>query len=78
VLVVLADRDEPTSSPSATSERAHAVVDQLNTYDVLRSDVVVFDEAALDLIGTGRRASTDDTKTRRWRHEGPPRHHPRP
>jgi hypothetical protein len=32
-------------------------VDQLNTYDVLRSDVVVFAEEALPLIGTGRRAS---------------------
>jgi large subunit ribosomal protein L4 len=35
-------------------------VDQLNVYDVLRSDVVVFDEAALELIGTGRRTSTPD------------------
>jgi large subunit ribosomal protein L4 len=36
------------------------VVDQLNTYDVLESDVVVFDEAALELIGTGRRVGSDD------------------
>jgi large subunit ribosomal protein L4 len=39
-------------------------VDQLNTHDVIASDVVVFDEAALELIGTGRRASTaTDTPT---------------
>jgi large subunit ribosomal protein L4 len=35
------------------------VVDQLNTYDVVNHDVVVFDEAALELIGTGRRAGQD-------------------
>lgn len=30
-------------------------VDQLNTYDVLNSDVVVIEQAAIELIGTGRR-----------------------
>jgi NAD(P)-dependent dehydrogenase (short-subunit alcohol dehydrogenase family) len=30
-------------------------VDQLNTYDVLCSDVVVFQQEALDYVGTGKR-----------------------
>jgi len=38
-------------------ERVHLLtVDQLNTYDVLCSDVVVFQRDALELIGTGRRS----------------------
>jgi large subunit ribosomal protein L4 len=59
VLVVLADWHEPTVLSFRNLERVHLLtVDQLNTHDVLVSDVVVFDEAALELIGTGRRAST--------------------
>jgi large subunit ribosomal protein L4 len=58
VLVVLADWHEPTVLSFRNLERVHLLtVDQLNTHDVLVSDVVVFDEAALGLIGTGRRAS---------------------
>jgi large subunit ribosomal protein L4 len=59
VLIVLADLDQPTLRSFRNLPTVHTLtVDQLNTYDVLKSDVVVFDEAALDLIGTGRRAST--------------------
>ncbi|HZL06564.1 MAG TPA: uL4 family ribosomal protein, partial [Coriobacteriia bacterium] len=52
-------------------ERVHLLtVDQLNTYDVLCSDVVVFQRDALELIGTGRRSDLpgavvqDDTEAR--------------
>lgn len=59
-LVVLADLDRPTMKSMRNLTRAHVItVDQLNTLDVVKRDVVVFDEAALALIGTGRRASTD-------------------
>ncbi|MDP8928851.1 MAG: 50S ribosomal protein L4 [Actinomycetota bacterium] len=58
VLVVLADRHDATWKSFRNLPAVHAlIVDQLNTYDVLLSDVVVFDEAALPLIGTGRRTS---------------------
>jgi large subunit ribosomal protein L4 len=58
-LVVLADWDQPTVRSFRNLPSVHTlVVDQLNTYDVLDSDVVVIDEAALELIGTGRRTST--------------------
>ena len=63
VLVVLADKHAPTLLSLRNVERIHTLtVDQLNVYDILNSDVVVFDEAALDLIGTGRLASTEDTE----------------
>ena len=64
-LVVLADHDEPTLRSFRNLPHVHTlVVDQLNTHDVVVSDVVLFDEAALALIGTGRRRSTaDDTTT---------------
>jgi large subunit ribosomal protein L4 len=59
VLIVLADVDEAAIKSLRNLADVHTlVVDQLNTYDVVKSDVVVFDEAALELIGTGRRAST--------------------
>ena len=59
VLVVLADKDVATERSFANLPTVHTlVVDQLNTYDVLRADVVVFDERCLELIGTGRRAGT--------------------
>jgi large subunit ribosomal protein L4 len=64
VLVVLADRHEPTVRSFRNLPDVHTlVVDQLNTHDVLVSDVVVLDEAALALIGTGRRASSETTET---------------
>jgi large subunit ribosomal protein L4 len=60
-LVVLADWDQPTVRSFRNLQNVHTlVVDQLNTYDVLESDVVVIDEAALELIGTGRRTSTPE------------------
>ena len=62
VLVVLADRHEATERSFRNLPDVHTiVVDQLNTHDVLISDVVVFDEAALELIGTGRRHGQAET-----------------
>lgn len=59
VLVVMADSTVETRRSFNNLQKVHTlVVDQLNVRDVLSKDVVVFDEAALDLIGTGRRAST--------------------
>lgn len=56
VLVVLGDRHLPTWRSFRNLSTVHLLtVDQLNTYDVLDSDVVVFDEDALPLIGTGQR-----------------------
>jgi large subunit ribosomal protein L4 len=65
VLVVLAERDDATIRSFRNLPNVHTlVVDQLNTHDVVVSDVVVFDEDALDLIGTGRRRGDVDTSTR--------------
>jgi large subunit ribosomal protein L4 len=59
ILVVLADRDEATEKSLRNLPLVHTlIVDQLNTHDVLNADTVVFDEAALALIGTGRRAGS--------------------
>lgn len=56
VLLVLARQDVPTLRSFRNLPTVHTLtVDQLNTYDVLYSDVVVFDEEALPLIGSGRR-----------------------
>jgi large subunit ribosomal protein L4 len=61
VLVVLADQDVPTRKSFRNLPDAHVItVDQLNTLDVIRRDAVLIDEAALALIGTGRRASSAD------------------
>jgi large subunit ribosomal protein L4 len=62
VLVVLADWDLGTVRSFRNLPTVHVLgVDQLNTYDVLNSDVVVFDEAALELIGSGaRRGSSEE------------------
>ena len=61
VLVVLSDKHAETFKSFRNLPQVHTlVVDQLNTYDVLRSDVVVFDEVALELIGTGKRASSTE------------------
>ena len=63
VLVVLADRHEPTVRSLRNLPHVHSLsVDQLNTHDVLISDVVVIDEAALPLIGTGRRAGSQPSE----------------
>lgn len=64
VLVVLGDVHEPTWKSFRNLPAVHLLaVDQLNTYDVLRCDVVVFDEAALPLIGSGRRTGDPETAT---------------
>jgi large subunit ribosomal protein L4 len=57
VLLVLAGRDDVLhKSFRNLGERVHVLtVDQLNTYDVLVSDVVVFQSDALEFIGTGSR-----------------------
>jgi large subunit ribosomal protein L4 len=56
--VVLGGRDDVvTKSFRNLGERVHLLtVDQLNTYDVLVSDVVIFQSEALDYIGTGSRS----------------------
>ncbi len=65
VLVVFGHLDHATWKSFANLPLVHTlVVDQLNTYDVLKSDIVLFDEAALELIGTGRRSSASDTGRR--------------
>jgi large subunit ribosomal protein L4 len=57
VLLVLSSMDETTIKSFRNLQRVHLLtVDQLNTYDVLRSDVVLFEQAALDFIGSGTRA----------------------
>ena len=58
VLLVLASRDETLlRSFRNLGPRVHTLlVDQLNTYDVLCSDVVVFQADAIEHIGTGTRA----------------------
>jgi len=62
VLVVLGDLDQATMRSFRNIAGVHTlVVDQLNTHDVLISDYVIFDEAALTLIGTGRRSSQEVT-----------------
>ncbi len=56
VLVVMAARDQVTGRSFRNLRRVHLLtVDQLNTYDVLVSDVVIFQRAALDHIGKGSR-----------------------
>jgi large subunit ribosomal protein L4 len=61
VLLVLADVDVPVLRSFANLPEVHTLtVDQLNTYDVLTSDVVVFVEAALAHIGLGTRAGEED------------------
>jgi large subunit ribosomal protein L4 len=57
ILIVLDGRDDVLyKSFRNLGERVHVLtVDQLNTYDVLVSDVVVFQSDALPYIGTGSR-----------------------
>lgn len=57
VLVVLPERDDVIGRSFRNLRSVHLLtVDQLNVYDVLCSDVVVFAEPALDRIGRGRPA----------------------
>ncbi|CAN5841868.1 50S ribosomal protein L4 [soil metagenome] len=57
VLLVLAGFDEAVIKSFRNLPSVHLLtVDQLNTYDVLASDVVVFEQAALELIGSGTRS----------------------
>ncbi len=56
VLLVLAGWDDAVVKSFRNLPGVHLLtVDQLNTYDVLRSDVVVFQREALEHVGTGRR-----------------------
>ncbi|WP_129336912.1 50S ribosomal protein L4 [Cellulomonas endophytica] len=62
VLVVVERSDETTWKSLRNVERVHLLVaDQLNTYDVLVSDDVVFTQGALDafLAGTSRATAVD-------------------
>ncbi len=62
VLVVVERDDEVTWKSLRNVERVHLLVaDQLNTYDVLVSDDVVFTQGALDAFLTGRKAK-EETK----------------
>ena len=57
VLLVLASRDEVVGKSFRNLRDVHLLtVDQLNTYDVLCSDVVLFASEALAYLGTGTRA----------------------
>jgi large subunit ribosomal protein L4 len=59
VLVVLDRGDELAVKSFRNLPDVHVLtVDQLNTYDVVVSDVVVITKAALPLIGTGQRSDT--------------------
>ena len=80
VLLVLSGRDEAVARSFRNLPGMHILtVDQLNTYDVLVSDVVVFQQAALDHIGKGTReglepaVKTPSTKRTRAGRPQPPR-----
>ena len=56
VLLVLSSRDDGVARSFRNLPSVHILtVDQINTYDVLVSDVVIFQQAALDHIGKGTR-----------------------
>lgn len=60
-LVVLADRNVATEASFRNLGDVHTLsVDQLNVRDVLIAEVLILDEAAIALIGTGKRLSTFD------------------
>ncbi len=62
-LVVLGTWDTATVKSFRNLPRVHTiVVDQLNTYDVVRHQTLLIDEAALALIGTGRRVGDAEQK----------------
>lgn len=61
MLLVLADFDEAAVLSVRNLGAVHTLlVDQLNTHDVLLSDTVIFEEAAISLIGTGMRSGDAD------------------
>lgn len=61
VLAVVARDDETTRRSVANLPAVHLLTaDQLNTYDVLRADDVVFTTAALDAFVSARTASTEE------------------
>ncbi len=63
VLVVVERSDEITWKSLRNVERVHLLVaDQLNTYDVLVSDDVVFTQGALDAFLAGPKAVKEETK----------------
>jgi len=63
VLVVVERADEITWKSLRNVERVHLLVaDQLNTYDVLISDDVVFTQGALDAFLAGTSAAKEETK----------------
>jgi large subunit ribosomal protein L4 len=63
VLLVLADFDEAAVLSVRNLGSVHTLlVDQLNTHDVLLSDTVVIEQAAIDLIGTGTRSGDADVE----------------
>jgi large subunit ribosomal protein L4 len=63
VLLVLADFDEAAVLSVRNLGYVHTLlVDQLNTHDVLLSDTVVIEEAAIALIGTGARSGYADVE----------------
>ena len=66
VLVVLDRRDEAVEKSFRNLGDVHLLaVDQLNTYDVVVSDVVVFAEEALAFVGTGARSDLVADETAR-------------
>ena len=80
VLLVLATRDEAVGRSFRNLGDVHVLtVDQLNTYDVLVSDVVVFEQAALAHVGKGtrddlvpREKAASTKRTRAGRPQPPP------
>jgi large subunit ribosomal protein L4 len=63
VLLVLADFDESAVLSVRNLGNVHTLlVDQLNTHDVLISDIVIIEEQAVPLIGTGRRSGDADIR----------------
>lgn len=63
VLVVLDDLHGTTVKSFRNLPDVHVLtVDQLNVYDVLRAQRIVFAEPALELIGTGRRSGAASRK----------------
>ena len=63
VLVVVERNDEVTWKSLRNVERVHLLVaDQLNTYDVLVSDDVVFTQGALDAFLAGPTQAKEETK----------------
>ena len=63
VLLVTAGYDTNVVKSFRNLQSVHLLtVDQLNTYDVLASDVVLIEKDAVELIGTGRRTDLDATQ----------------